>query len=677
MKEALGGFLLAVALALFGYAVINTAWLSDDAYISFRTVDNLLNGFGLTWNIDERVQAYTNPLWVLLNAATASLNPASWHIYFSSLATSVTVTYLALLLLAFEVARGNAVAVFCIIALTFCRAFVDYTTSGLENPMTHLLLAVAMLAVVRTCWTTATIFVIALCAGLSMTNRMDTALLYAPVLAYAWLAERNRRAALAILAGLLPFIAWEIFAFIYYGFPFPNTAYAKLGSGTDKAEIIVQGGWYLWNAVVVDPLTPLLTLLGLLVAPFVLRDARYSMLAIGGVLYVAYIVWSGGDFMQGRFLTPPLFLAVLLLARMPAPRAPLVWASAAVVAVFISASAPNLSLFTGERFGGKPGFMDVRKVGDERKYYMFKTGLRFWDRQGAYPSHEWAEKGRMFARRNKYQSHIKGAVGMVSYFSGPRIRIIDHHALADPLLARLPAYFLDDWRIGHFDRVVPRWYWEMFNEMYSRIQKFAKENPGVKIDWKTILENGLGPRIPVANADGVPPVLDADPDLYEYYRHLSLIVRGPLWSAERWRAIVAMNLGQFDHLINADIYRFPNIAVRHLHEVDTPRAAGSDWAAPGNVHLPASGVEIRLDGLVHNSQVEISVDHDENYALIYRKSGNDVAIARVDPKRPPRGGLQVVIVDTPVSAIRSGYDAVIVAPAGGDSRRALGHFRLL
>lgn len=87
------------------------------------------------------------------------------------------------------------------------------------------------------------IFSMALCAGLSLVNRMDTALIFAPVLAYAWLAERNLRATAVILAGLSPFIAWEVFSVVYYGFPFPNTAYAKLGTGIDKADVLYEGVW--------------------------------------------------------------------------------------------------------------------------------------------------------------------------------------------------------------------------------------------------------------------------------------------------------------------------------------------------------------------------------------------------------------------------------------------------
>ncbi|MEM9695561.1 MAG: hypothetical protein AAGA56_23655, partial [Myxococcota bacterium] len=60
----LTGYVL-VASAI-GYIVARDAWLGDDAYISFRTADNFIHGHGLRWNVAERVQAYTNPLWLFL-----------------------------------------------------------------------------------------------------------------------------------------------------------------------------------------------------------------------------------------------------------------------------------------------------------------------------------------------------------------------------------------------------------------------------------------------------------------------------------------------------------------------------------------------------------------------------------------------------------------------------------
>src|SRR6476659_740777 len=65
---------LVAALAL-GYALLvyRTAWMSDDAFISARTAYNVLHGYGLRWNVDERVQTFTHPLWMMALIAAHAL----------------------------------------------------------------------------------------------------------------------------------------------------------------------------------------------------------------------------------------------------------------------------------------------------------------------------------------------------------------------------------------------------------------------------------------------------------------------------------------------------------------------------------------------------------------------------------------------------------------------------
>ena len=81
MGAARGG--LAAAVLLYGVVILRTAWLSEDAFITFRTVDNFIHGFGLTWNVSERVQAYTHPLWMLLLSIAYFLTR---EIYYTALA---------------------------------------------------------------------------------------------------------------------------------------------------------------------------------------------------------------------------------------------------------------------------------------------------------------------------------------------------------------------------------------------------------------------------------------------------------------------------------------------------------------------------------------------------------------------------------------------------------------
>ena len=130
---------IAGGAAAFLLLLLRTAWLDDDAYITFRTVDNFLNGLGLRWNVVNRVQAFTHPLWmfavaargghrrgrVLLVAGALDRRLAGGRGHSGGLPD-----------------RGHAADVRAgvLSTLALSKAFVDYSTSGLENPLTHLLL---------------------------------------------------------------------------------------------------------------------------------------------------------------------------------------------------------------------------------------------------------------------------------------------------------------------------------------------------------------------------------------------------------------------------------------------------------------------------------------------------------------------------------------------------------
>src|SRR5262249_8034083 len=50
------------------------AWTCDDAFISFRYIDQFEQGHGLVYNPGQRVEGYTHFLWVILLAAAHRLS---------------------------------------------------------------------------------------------------------------------------------------------------------------------------------------------------------------------------------------------------------------------------------------------------------------------------------------------------------------------------------------------------------------------------------------------------------------------------------------------------------------------------------------------------------------------------------------------------------------------------
>jgi arabinofuranosyltransferase len=301
-----------------------------------------------------------------------------------------------------------------------------------------------------------------------------------------------------MVIGGLPLVAWELFSVVYYGFPFPNTAYAKLSTGIPSGEVASQGFAYLLNSATNDPIT--LTTIGVVLSLAVATRASTSWpVALGIALYVVYVVRVGGDFMSGRFLTAPFFGAVALFARFP-----IVWSPAFTSAIL--AAVVGLGAFAGTRSAltNMDGLIDpprgpgIAGISDQRAFYYRYTGLLRWTLEEPLPSFIWEKEGR--AARRKPGIVVKGAVGFFGYFGGPDVHVVDYFALGDPLLARLPSE--GAWRIGHYRRPLPDGYVQSLRTGRNVI---------------------------------------ADPDVGTKYDRLKVITQDPLWSRRRWEAIVAMN----------------------------------------------------------------------------------------------------------------------------------------
>jgi arabinofuranosyltransferase len=625
--------MVASALLAFAVVLVRTAWVNEDAYITFRTIDNWLNGYGLRWNINERVQAFTNPLWMFLMSAVVFVTR---EYFFTAIVSSMVVSLAAVGLVAFRIARSTGLALLAVAALLSSRAFVDYSTSGLENPLTHVLLAAFALLLFRLQWPPKVLFMMSCTAALAMLNRMDTILFFAPALVYVWLSERTLRATLIMAAGFLPFVLWEGFSLVYYGFLVPNTAFAKLGSGIDNGLMLWQGLYYYAYTLRNDPITLPIIALGV-AAAFAARRGREIALALGVLLYLAYIIKIGGDFMGGRFFAAPLFAAVMLAAR--AGRFASAWRAipAAALVIWVCTWAPNPPFLTGAQFGKDTrGFKDAHGIADERRFYYQSSGLLQWRADRPMPSHRFADEGRKYAASKRENAEVHGSVGYRGLFAGPRTHIVDYYALADPLLARLPANYKPTWRIGHFTRHVPQNY----------VQSAATGT------------NQL-----------------TDPNLAAYYDKLLLVTRGPLWSAARWRAIVDLNLGRADKLIDVDFYRFPLLVRMKASDVATPKKAGLKANDRGLKKFRAPGIGVAFDAPQHATTLELSLLDHQAYRLLLMQ-GTTIAGDYLLPAEPkPKQRLIVREVDLPATLAAEGYTDVRLIPLNTKGDHVLGHLR--
>lgn len=501
--------LLMLFLAMFFVVVARGAWLSDDAFISYRTVDNFVNGYGLTWNVTERVQVYTHPLWMFL---VSLLRYFTGEVYLTAYFLSFVCTMAALWIFAFHVAATPAAALLGISLLTFSKAFVDYSSSGLENPLTHLLLVIFISTYLKGRRDSAWLFRLSLIAGLAAFNRLDTILFYIPCLAVGFFSLQRGGRIIALVEGFAPLALWEGFCLLYYGFAFPNTAYAKLNTGVPGYDLWVQGICYLLNSMTIDPLTLIVILSGLSI-PLVMRDHRSLPVAIGITFYLYYVIKVGGDFMSGRFLSAALIGAVCLIGAN-------LWLSlrsalpAFFVLLFIPFFSPHAQylLDLEHPLSMQYAMIDNKGIADERAFYREATGLNLYSRKNPLPKNTWILEGKAW-KEVAPAVVVRENIGFFAFYAGPEVHVVDNWALADPLLARLPAKD-EEWRIGHFERAIPDGYIATLESGENQIK---------------------------------------DKNLAQYYDSLGLIIRGPIFNWERIKVILKMNLGYYDHLLWAEI----------------------------------------------------------------------------------------------------------------------------
>ncbi|MBS1817816.1 MAG: hypothetical protein JSU08_07800 [Acidobacteria bacterium] len=495
-------------LILFTYIFLANAWMGDDAYITYRVVWNFVHGHGLTFNPDERVQAYTHPLWMFVMSAAHFITR---EFFFTG--TFVSWAFdVATLVVLMRWTRNIPRAALLVVWLLTSKAFVDYTDSGLENPLSYLLIALFYTQYLDRTWGMAPdskeLRRLTVLGSLAFLNRPDAALLFVvPLgeLVLLALRRRPRRAIAPVLVGIAPAVAWLAFATFYYGFPLPNTYYAKVANGIPKFLMYKQGFAYVLNSASHDPITLGTIALALLIAVKPGGAARRA--ALSAAVYCVYTVSVGGDFMSGRFFALPFLIAAMTVV----PTMATLGAPAALAGlVAYNVLMPIVPIKTTGKYDAAWAWRTQNGIKDERGHYHQGTNILFYSPFRQLPDFVWVNEGTSF-RNGPEKVTVQGSIGFYGLYAGPEKFLVDRNALSDPLLARMP--------------VSPRLYFEFFAGHYFR------DLPEGYLESVDQNRNLL-----------------TDPLLHDYYDRLRNVTRGPLFSASRLRDILALNLGRYRKL---------------------------------------------------------------------------------------------------------------------------------
>jgi len=231
----------------------------EDAAISFAYAKNLVAGEGLvTYPGGERVEGYSNGLWVFVNAFVHFFGVPLW----TSAKVLGCVFGLATLPIVFGLMRlmrpngRGDVALLAPAMLAVSPQFVIWNASGLENSLFCFLLAFGCLRLVKESTHRCFPWSAVLFALLTMTR--PEGLMYAVIALFArvlYCAADRRLLPLLTWVGvfLVPWGLYNGWRYWYFAWEWPNTYYAKLGSGrTFRPFSWTSHGWKYINAYFVS-----------------------------------------------------------------------------------------------------------------------------------------------------------------------------------------------------------------------------------------------------------------------------------------------------------------------------------------------------------------------------------------------------------------------------------------
>ncbi len=273
-----------------------TGELVDDAYIDFRYAANLVAGRGLVFNPGDRVEGYTNFLWVIVLSTARSLGvDPEWSTRLLGGAFAVATVLVTAAWLAGENGRPLWSTLLAPVLLALNPLWGLWAESGLETTLFTLLVTLGLRSDGRRRREGSDGPRSALFYALATLTRPEGALFFAVSLAYRafqpsvrerWALVRAEVVTYGAIVAI--FVAWRL---SYYGDILPNTFYAKTSFSTAG---VPRGLAYLAAFFADAHSAPLFLLL---LPTLLLASRRFELRLVSWVIfvYLTGVALEGGD----------------------------------------------------------------------------------------------------------------------------------------------------------------------------------------------------------------------------------------------------------------------------------------------------------------------------------------------------------------------------------------------
>lgn len=327
--------LVSIGLLLFfsTLLVLHTSYyypfISDDALISLRYAERLLEGHGLTWTAGQAVEGYSNLLWVLLSAFLGALGIDLVDSLRILGITGIIVIFMAIIYGYRKQDTLNNIwfpITLALLFLSLAAPIAVWAIGGLEQPLYGALLAVSIPLMYRVLdtekYNTRILLFLSFALGLLCITRPDGALFTITSVITLLIVElfykrRNIKEIVSkiLILSLFPILFYGgqlIFRLSYYGEFVPNTALVKLNPSIHN---LIQGIEYFITGV--QSLAPfsyiaLITLVALIFFSHTRIKATY--LLITALFWSVYIIVIGGDiFPAHRHFIPLVVIFAFVL----------------------------------------------------------------------------------------------------------------------------------------------------------------------------------------------------------------------------------------------------------------------------------------------------------------------------------------------------------------------------
>jgi arabinofuranosyltransferase len=433
----------------------------DDAYIFFRYAENIVNGYGFVWNIGEApVEGYTSFLYLftLIIAKFLAIDLELFAILFGTITSAFTLYFAYLIydhLYPNDQIKTSA-NIITIIILALSPAFTYWSGAGMETSFYSMFLMMTIYYFLKLPDSVKNNLLKGILFGLLCVLRFEAVLFFLAALYYLvkegtsfYRIKIGRNAILFVIGFTLIFGTYFIWRWIYFGYFFPNTFYAKTGGGFQQ---IVGGFLYIIKAL------RLFYGFGWIPIILVMLYFRKSMFtskavflfSIGLVSLITTILIGGDYFHLGRFVLP---VFPLLFVFFPPALEKMLTTRISHLKLSPTFSATILLLIVVVLLIAKPVYQDsiygfknlLKGKKDILVVYDESTEREIVDWQ-----HGWTIMGKKLNQITDKDDYIACVpIGAIGYYS--KMKVIDMVGIVDPVIAheKLSTDHPIKWTPGH------------------------------------------------------------------------------------------------------------------------------------------------------------------------------------------------------------------------------------